>query len=96
MSCANHSSFYADDEDEIENMIQEDLFSEIASKVIAKWLENAVEGDKIIIRKSMPASVTGKVARLVNNETVVQDTDEYLLVLVATDRLFEFMKAFPV
>ena len=30
------------------------------------------------------------------NETVVQDTDEYLLVLVATDRLFEFMKAFPV
>lgn len=96
MSCANHSSFYADDEDEIENMIQEDLFSEIASKVIAKWLENAAEGDKIIIRKSMPASVTGKVARLVNNETVVQDTDEYLLVLVATDRLFEFMKAFPV
>ncbi len=77
-------------------MIQDDLFSEVSSKVLAKWLENAAKGDKIIIRKSMPDSVTGKVARLVGDETVIEDTREYVLVLVAADEFFEFSSAFPV
>lgn len=93
---AAHASFYADDKAEINKMIQDDLFSEVTSKVLAKWLENAAKGDKIIIRKSMPDGVTGKVARLVGDETVIEDTREYVLVLVATDELFEFSSAFPV
>lgn len=44
---------------------KEDLFSEITSKVLAKWLENATKGDKIRIRKSLPEGVTGKAAKLV-------------------------------
>lgn len=44
---------------------KEDLFSEITSKVLAKWLENATKGDKIRIRKSLPEGVTGKATKLV-------------------------------
>ena len=90
------SSFYAEDRAEIDNIIKEDLLSEVTSQVLTKWLEYAQKGDKIRIRKSMPGTVTGKVARLVDGEAVIEETKEYVLVLVATEEFFEFSNAFPV
>ena len=44
----------------------------------------------------MPGTVTGKVARLIDGEAVIEETKEYVLVLVATEEFFEFSNAFPV
>ena len=90
------SSFYAEDRAEIDNMIKEDLLSEVTSQVLTKWLDFAQKGEKIRIRKSMPGTVTGMVARLVDGEAVIEETKDYVLVLVATEEFFEFSNAFPV
>lgn len=95
-SSTHPSSFYAEDKSEIDQMIKDDLISEMRSPVLFKWIPNATPGDKIRIRKSMPSGVTGKVASLVNEETVITDTKEYVLVLVATEEFYEFSNAFPV
>lgn len=61
-----------------------------------EWINTSEPGDKIRLRKYLTNDVTGEVAITEDGVTAIEQTDEYIILLVRTEQLFDVIDAYPV
>lgn len=89
------SSFYGE-YDKIEEMIRNAISEEAEGTILHEWINTSEPGDKIRLRKYLTNDVTGEVAITEDGVTAIEQTDEYIILLVRTEQLFDVIDAYPV
>lgn len=95
-----YPSSFIGDEDDLTEMLRTDFDEVRESEIFKTWINNARGGNLIGVRRKLSHGINGRVAVIDGGNPVVEDADEYVMILVAVEYQTEIIPnikdAFPI